>query len=174
MAWNPITQPTDRLTLGGRPSPGLVEVLGASSGYKWDELASYAMSGALLVFRGRKLSHFKLNFTLWTVQHWAEWESFRGLLIRPPLGQLIRGLDVVHPVLNEVGIQHLVIEDVAAPEQVQDGVWSIVVSCIEWRTPRPGKAKVDGSEATPEDPWDLVLGRLTEQFNALATDPGNP
>jgi hypothetical protein len=149
----------------------LVEVLGASQGYKWDELAGYAMSGALLIFRGRKLSHFKLNFTLYSTQHWLEWDQFSPLLIKPPLGQIIRGLDVVHPILNLIGIQHLVIEDVAAPEQTQDGVWTIVVSCIEWRTPRPAKAKVDGAEATEDDPWDVgILKDLANQLQSLAGD----
>jgi hypothetical protein len=176
MTWNPIEQPVDECWLGGYATPGICEVVGASSPRKWDEQAGYAMSGAILIYRGTGLAHFSLNLKLYTLEHWNTWDLIKPILMRPPVGKRANALDVVHPVLNEVGISQLVIEDVGAPEQVEDGVWSISIKCIEWRRYGLGVSKPDGSEATPADPRDVEIGELTDERNMsqLAADGGNP
>jgi hypothetical protein len=176
MSWNPIQDPVDRCYLGGYATPGLLEVAGAGSPRKWDEQAGYAMSGAILIYRGIGLSHFTLTFRLYNLTHWQQWNEIRPILLRPPMGKVSRALDVDHPVLNEVGITHLVIEDVTAPSQVEDGVWEIVVSCIEWRRHKQAIAKPDGSAATPVDPNEVEIGRLNDevQMTNAALDEGNP
>lgn len=175
-AWNPIQEPTDRCLLGGYPTPGLCEVSGASSPRKWDEQAGYAMTGAILIYRGIGLSHFTMRFKLYTTEHWLQWSEIRPILLRPPLGTRARALDVDHPVLNEVGITHLVIEDVSAPEQVEDGVWSIEAKCIEYRRYKQALSKPDAAAATPVDPLEVEIGRVNDENQVMKTalDPGNP
>lgn len=174
MTWNPLTQPTDKLTLGGRESPGLCEVVGAASGRKWDELAGYAMSGAILVYRGIKLSHFNIRLKLLTEKDWDDWEKFRPVLMRPPIGKIARTLDIVHPQLDEVDIHHCVIEEVKQPVQEDDGVWIIEIACIESRVHKKSVSQPDAAENTPVDPRDVAIGELKGQRDALANDAGNP
>lgn len=174
--WNPIDAPQDRALIADRLTPGLCEITGASSPRKWDEQAGYAMTGAILVYRGIGLAHFSMRFKLFTREHWEEWAAIRPFLLRPPVGQRARALDVQHPVLDEVGISQMVVEDVTAPEQSEDGVWTIELKCIEWRRYKISTAKPDGSEATPEDPLQTEFGEAMDEFNRnnLALDPGNP
>jgi len=174
VTWNPLTQPADKLKLKGVLSPGLCEIVGASSGRKWDELAGYAMSGALLVYRGIKLSHFTVKLKLLTDQDWVDWAAFRPLVMRPPIGPVARTLDIYHPQLDEVGIHHCVIEEVHQPVQDEDGVWIIEIACIESRVHKKSVGKPDAAEATPNDPRDDYIGELKAQRDVLATDPGNP
>jgi hypothetical protein len=174
--WNPIDAPIDRCLLGGYLTPGLCEVAGASSPRKWDEQAGYAMTGAILIYRGTALSRFALRFKLLTAEHWEEWAAIRPILLRPPIGQRAKALDVDHPQLNEVGITHLVVEDVTAPEQTEDGVWTIECKCIEWRRYGTALSKPDGADATPADPNEQRIGELSDEAQALkaARDKGNP
>jgi len=176
VTWNPIEDPTDECLLAGYATPGLCEVVGASSPRKWDEQAGYAMTGAILLYRGIGLAHFTLRFRLFTLTHWDQWEIIKPVLLRPPVGRRAKALDVNHPVLNEVGISQLVVEDVTAPEQVEDGVWQIEVKCIEWRRYSLGASKPDGAEATPADPREVEIGDLDgeAQRKRLALDEGNP
>jgi len=175
-AWNPIEEPIDRCLLGGYPTPGLCEVAGASSPRKWDEQAGYAMTGAILIYRGIALSHFTMRFKLYTTEHWLQWSDIRPILLRPPIGTRAKALDVDHPVLNEVGITHLVVEDVSAPEQVEDGVWSIEAKCIEYRRYKQALAKPDGADATQVDPREVEIKRLNDENQVMNTalDEGNP
>lgn len=174
--WNPIDAPQDRALIADRLTPGLCEITGASSPRKWDEQAGYAMTGAILIYRGIALAHFSMRFRLFTREHWEEWAAIRPFLLRPPVGKRARALDVQHPVLDEVGISQMVIEDVTAPEQTEDGVWQIELKCIEWRRYTISTAKPDGSEATPVDPLQVELGEVVDEYNRnkLALDKGNP
>lgn len=174
MTWDPIRKAQDKLTLALHPSPGICEITGAASKRKWDELTGYAVSGGLLIYRGIALSHFTCTFFLYTLEHWVEWEAFRPVLIRPPLGKRPAGLDIVHPVLAELGIHQCVIEEVGGAVQSDNGVWSIAIQCIEFRQPRGNTiAKVDAAEATPSDPTDDFIADLRNQVNAVAADPGD-
>lgn len=170
MAWDPLTQPVDKAVFAGRPTPGLCEVLGAGSARKWEENGGYGMSGAILVYRGIALCHFDLNLTLWNDDHWAEWEQFREVVQRPPLGRFARASQIYHPVLNEAGIHACVIENVTAPEQIENGVWQIVIKCIEWRVYKLSQSKPDGAEATPVDPRQAKIGDLAGEAGDVLQD----
>lgn len=188
--WNPIEYPTDRCVIGGYPTPGLCEVQGAGSPRKWDEQAGYAMSGAILIYRGHANSHFNLTFRLFTSEHWQQWAEIRPILLTAPKGSTApvdgggvgvaitksKALDIDHPVLAEVGITHIVVEDVSAPEQSEDGVWTIVVKCIEWRRFSIGIGKPDGAQQEPTDPLQLELDGINSdnQMKQAALDKGNP
>lgn len=176
MTWNPIQNPTDVCLLGGVKTPGICEITGASSPRKWDKKAGYAMTGAILVYHGIDLSAFTISLKLYTLEHWTGWEVIKPLLMRPPIGRVAKALDVVHPVLNEVGISQLVVEDVSAPEQVEDGVWLIAIKCIEWRRYKIDVGTPDGSEATPADPRQVEIQALWDegQLKKMAADGGNP
>jgi hypothetical protein len=134
-AWDPYEQPVDVATVAGRRTPGLCEIENAGSPRQWDERRGYGVSGATLVYRGLRLASFTMKLRLYTEADWKAWHEFAPTIARPPTGERAQALDVVHPILEEVGIRSAVVEDVLAPRQTADGEWTIEVRWKEFRRP---------------------------------------
>lgn len=159
--WNPITEPQDWVDFAGQQTPGIAEVIGASSPRKWDERDSYAISGAFLVFHGKQLAHFIVRLRLYSVEDWSDWHAFRPFIAPVPRrGRPAKAIDITHPILAELGIRSVVVEDILQPEQTADGEWTIDIKLIEFRAPVFTAAKADGAKATPADPEDQQLTEL--------------
>lgn len=171
MVWDPLSQPVDYIKLGGQKSPGLAEVLGATSPRKWDERGGYGLSGSTVVFRGVGLCKFSVKLKLYTEEDWADWAAWKPLVDKPPLGTRARAQDIWHPLLEQLGVAAAVVEEVSQPEQTNDGEWTVSIKFIEFRRPKVALAKPDGAKATPADPIDTnVIQPLLNQFNALANE----
>lgn len=169
--WNPIEQPTDKLKLSGVWSPGICEIGGAGSPRKWDEIDGYGWSGGIVVYHGIKLSHFSVRLALYDVDDWTDWQAFRPLVMKPPIGSRPRTHPIWHPLLAEVGIAACVVEDVKAPEQVDHGVWVVEIAMIESRLPKHGTvAKPTGADATEDDWREREIERRTKVRDELAAE----
>jgi hypothetical protein len=168
MTWNPLDQPIDYVVLGGQKTPGLATIVGASSPRKWDERAGYALSGATVWYHGLGLARFSLMLRLYTAEEWAAWDAFRPLVATPPRTRAAKGLQIEHPLLAHVGITAVVVDELMAPEQTDDGEWTIEIRLIEFRQPKVALAKPDAATATPVDPVEEEIGKLTTQFQTLA------
>ena len=171
MSFSPLDKPVDKATIGGQLTPGICEIVGADSPRAWDELNGYGLSGARLRFHGVKLSHFSIKFRLYTTQDWEDWHVFRPLVHRPPLGRYQRSLDIAHPILEDLGIGSIVIENVLAPDQTDHGEWTIELKVIEFRTPKHTMAKPEGSTATPVDPMEQKISARLDRFVELLAGP---
>ena len=171
MTWNPLDDSVDKATIGGQLTPGICEIVGADSPRAWDERTGYGLSGATVYFHGIKLSHFSIRFRLYTTQDWDDWHTFRPLVDRPPIGKRPRSLDCVHPLLEDLGISSIVIEDVLVPEQTDDGEWTIELKVIEFRQPKFGMAKPEGSTATPVDPVEAEIQANSDRIAQLLAGP---
>lgn len=161
MTWNPNTDPVDYAELGGQRTPGVCEVMGAGSPRQWDEGRGPGLSGARLRFRGLRLGRPILRIKLVSEQDFADWETFRSVVQRPPLGERPRALDIVHPILEDVGIRSVVVEDVSQLTQTDDGEWTVEIKLIEHRPVVRAAATVDGSRQTTVDPLDAEIEDLT-------------
>lgn len=169
MSWDPITQPQDYVRILGFRSPGLATVTGASSPRHWDERKGYGLSGAFVVYRGKGLSHFEVRLRLLTPQDWADWEAWKPLVDVPPPTRPALALSIQHPLLDQVGINECVVEDVSQPEQTDDGEWTITIKMVEFRRPKLTLAKPEGAAATPTDPVEEeVIKPLMDQAEELA------
>lgn len=168
MSWDPITKPVDYILLSGKRSPGLAEVTGATSPRRYDERRGYGLSGATVVFRGIGLTRFTVKLRLYTEIDWADWDAWKPLIDRPPVGTRPRSLDIWHPHLEALEVKSCVVEDVAQPEQTADGEWTIELKFIQYRRPVLALAKPEGSKAAPVDPVDQRIEQLTKQFQDLA------
>jgi len=174
MSWSPLRTPVDTFVLAGQLSPGIAEIVGAGSPRKWEEIGGMGWSGGILVYQGIKLSRFRAVMALYTDEHWAEWTAFAPLVLRGPNGKRPRSMAIVHPQLAAVGIHACVVEDVLAPTQTADSVWSVEVHFIEAKLLRKGApARPDGAEATQaqDDPKEREIERLTNVRNQLAGTP---
>lgn len=172
MTWDPIRQPVDYVVLSGQRSPGVAELAGAASPRKWDVRKPHGGSGATVVYTGTDVSRFKLTLRLYTVQHWTDWHAWKALVTRPPAGERPRALDIRHPLLDDLGITSVVVEDLLQPRQTKDDEWTIEVHLLEYKPPVRALARPDGSDAAPTitDPVELRIQALTtrHQVNRIA------
>lgn len=166
--WNPIDAAVNKATIAGQLTPGVCEITGANSPRKWDERGGYGYSGAIVVYHGTGLSHFTIGLTLYTIEDWNDWAKFKSVVAKAPFGKRPRALDISHPVLAEVGITSIVVEDVNAPMQIDDGVWLVEIKAIEYRNPKYTLAKPEGSAATPVDPREQEIAANSQEIDELS------
>lgn len=134
-AWNPLDQPIDYAVVAGRRTPGSCDIENAGSPRQWDERRGYGVSGATLVYRGLRLASFTMKLRLYDATDWQNWHDWKSVVDRPPTGERAQALDIVHPLLEEVGIRSAVVEDVIAPRQTADGEWTAEIRWKEFRRP---------------------------------------
>lgn len=174
MPHEPLTNPVDFIKLAGVDSPGIAEVIGAGNPRTYDERKGFGFSGAFVVFKGNKLSHFQVKIRLYTPEEWAAWRLFSSMLRRPPMGERPKALSIWHPQLEDCDIKAVVIEDCDAGEQTADGEWTFTIKMIEFRKPQVGLAKPEAAAAEPLDPVDAKIQELVSQATALAGPPPPP
>lgn len=170
MTFQPIDDPVDYVELAGQRSPGICEVLGGSSPRRWDERRGYGFSGSTLIFRGVGLCRPTLKLRLYTAQDWADWHEWSRLVQRPPLGERARALDIVHPILEDLGVRSVVVEDVLQPQQTADGEWTIEVRLIEYRRREAALERIDGATAAVTDPIDKQILLNNQELRALSQE----
>lgn len=173
MSWSPLADPIDYVLIAGRRTPGIAEVVNASSPREWDERRAYGTIGARLVYRGSGLARFSIRLRFTAQADWDAWDEFAPLVARLPDTQRATALDVWHPLLEGLGIAALVIAEVVQPvRDGDDGAWIIELKCIEHRPPYRRVVPVDGSRAEPgtepQDEVDATIERLTGQLQALS------
>ena len=171
MSFDPVTSPVDYVLLEGKRSPGLATISGADNKSRWDERRGFALSGARVVYRGMGLSRPTLTLRLYTVDDWAGWHQWRPLVQRPPVGERATASDIWHPILEDLGITAVVVENVLQPKQTAPGEWTIEIKLIEHRAPVFTLENVDASAATPTDPVERRIAELTAQVGVLAGEP---
>lgn len=158
-AWNPFEQPIDYALVAGRRTPGLCDIEGAGSPRQWDERRGYGVSGATLVYRGLKLSTFTMRLRLYGEGDFRAWHEFEPTVARAPTGERAQALDIVHPLLEEVGIRSAVVEDVLAPQQTADGEWTVEIRWKEFRQPRVTATPVQSSSTSTIVEGNAALAR---------------
>ena len=174
MAWDPINEPCDYILLAQQKSPGIAEVVGASSPRKWDEREGFGITGSFSVFKGRGLAHFSVKLRLYTPEDWTGWAAWKPLVDKLPTRRGGSGkdsgvLDIWHPLLVDRDIKAVAVEEVKAPEQTDHGEWTIEIRFIEFRHPKLTLAKPEGAAATTVDPIEeQVIKPLLEQLQELA------
>ncbi|AKF06082.1 hypothetical protein [Sandaracinus amylolyticus] len=148
MTFRPLTEPIDYIVLAGRRSPGIATIEGADTPRDFDERRGFGVSFARLRFRGVKLARFKVLIELVTEQDWDDWHTWKDLVARPEIESDPRRqsssifprltappLDIEHPILADLGITAVVIENALQPVQTDPGKWAIEIRCIEYRAP---------------------------------------
>lgn len=175
---NPLDTPVDKARLNGVLTPGWCEVIGASSPRNYEEMGGGGWSGALVIYKGNRPSHFSLRLYLYESTDWDDWYKFAPMVQRAPLGKRPNALDIVHPFTAALGITSVVVEDVRAPDQCDHGVWMIELMLIESRKLKPGSAAIEGSDATEVDPREAKIEKLAKERDkkrdALANEGNNP
>lgn len=163
MGWNPWDVPINKCVLRGVVSPGLCEIKNCSREHKYDRVASYGQDSAIAIYRGRPPAGFDIVLTLLTPADYADWQTFRAIALTPPVGANSKALDVYHPFLAELGIAACVIEKVGVPENDGTGLYTVTISAVEWKRPKPVLEKPDAAtseQQAPVDPYEILIGNL--------------
>jgi hypothetical protein len=181
MSFRPLTAPIDYIVLAGRRSPGLATIEGASTPREFDERRAFGMGFSLLRFRGVKLARFKVLLRLITVDHWDDWHVWKEVVARPEIAADPRRptrprappMEIEHPILADMGIGSVVVENVAQPIQTADGEWTIEIAMIEYREPVRQLEQPSGTVDKPEiDPVEAEIARNDAIIAALSNPRG--
>lgn len=174
---NPLDTPEayDVIILGGLTSPGIVEVTGAAREAEWDEPKAKGSSGAEPTYNGQKLSGITCKFKFWEASQLDEWRRFRTILEKPTDAKEPRPLDIIHPLVNDLGITSVVVDVEGQLVRETGCLWTVEVKFKERRKPTPaGAGKLGGSVANAAG-----AGSTANVVELVSTDPyqqgpGNP
>jgi len=169
MAWEPITQPCDYIVLAGKKSPGYCDVYGA---YDERDLAIRQppfSTGAVILYKRRKLAEFSVRIRLYTLEQHTEFSTWRTVVdAKPGVRTKAAALDIQHPLLEQLDIKAAVVKSVSQFDQTADGEWSISIAFVESRPlPKQTLAKLDGAKASPGDPVDQKIDENTAEMKQL-------
>lgn len=168
MSWNPLDDPVDYFTLGGRRSAGIAAISGAGSPRKWEERGGYGMEGSILFYTGNGLAKPVAKLLLSSTKDWNDWHAFKEVVKRPPNNRYPKALDIWHPYLEDLEIKSVVVKNVSQPEPVgEEGAFIITIEFMQYRRRKIALVKSEGSQATPTDPVDQQIDALTKQVEAL-------
>lgn len=159
MAWEPITQPCDYIKLAGQNSPGYADVFGAYDERDFAVRQPPFSTGAVILFKRRKLAEFSVRIRLYTLEEHAAFTAWRPIIdTKPDNRTKAKALDIWHPLLAQLDIKSVVVKSVSQLDQTADGEWSISIAFLESRPfPKQTLAKLEGAKATPGDPVDQKI-----------------
>ena len=164
----------DKFFLAYQISPGRCIIKGASSPRKWNVNDGFGQTGASVVFGGEKLSSFEIELQFWEPEHLDEWQDFKSLCEKPPTGTIPKALDIYHPILADLKITSVVVEDRTQLDLIDEtGLWSTTIKFIQYKKPRPILAKPVASipnaavpVPTAQDAGDRMIAALYAKFQA--------
>ena len=188
MTFDPLRRPEDDVYISDRLVPGVVVIQGLKAERDWEERRSFGMMGAMLRYKGQKLSHFSLLVSLYTEEHWDDWLEFGPLIRRPPqpdrsqlaaitsipsLHRVMRTqappLSIRNPILEEYRIRQVVVEDVLAPVEDEKGFWTIEIKLIQYQRPQRILSTSGGRDREAgTSRQDREIAALTSELNGLA------
>jgi hypothetical protein len=78
-----------------------------------------------------------------------------------------RALDIWHPILEDLGIRSVLVENVLQPKQTGNGEWTIEIKLVEYRAPVFALARPEGSQEGPRDRFEAIIEQQSAANQAL-------
>lgn len=147
---NPRDSALNKVYVNGIANPGRARISGAGIPYKWDVRQAYGRAGATVVGMGRDLSKFTLTIEMWEPAHFILWEFFKTQLEPPGPFALPFAVNMQSPILADLGISSVVVEERGQLELASNGIWSSTSKILEYRKPIPAILKPRGSVPAPD------------------------
>jgi hypothetical protein len=156
-------------------SPGKCVVSGLNRPQGWDVRKGYALSGATVVPTGSNLSKFSVIVTVWAGAQYSEWKDFSNTYLTRA-AVLVSGtvtpkaLSIVHPVVNDppYSITEVVVEDVVALRENDDGIYEFEIHFLEYRKPLPAIGKPAAATPVAANPVPSASDKALAAANARA------
>ena len=185
---NPIDDPRafDSVIVKGRESPGLAQVGDVSREYEWDVKVGKGAFGSTTTFTGRVPAKFSVTFTLWTQQHFSEWEDFVSSLKYDPTKikynpdtlyvSGVSAVDIFHPVLVNLDINSVVVQKISGLTHKGRGVYTATIDFLEYYPPPKLSVVATPAGSTPINglPPDDIQTALVEQRDAALAEAMKP
>lgn len=162
----------DYIILQGQRSPGICTISGAGDPRNWTEQPGYGRAGATLTYSGNPLSKFDVTMQIWNDKDLQDWLEFAPLTRKPKPVRDPGCLLIEHPILAEIGITQVVVDDRTQLSQTGDGVWSVTVNFRTYNKPRPILLKPDGTiptdinNPTAKTEAERLIDQKTARFQA--------
>jgi len=169
---NPVDNPDlyEAIELGGRRSPGKVELSGHDRAAKWDVKTAKGKKGGTTTLDAIGPIEFTATFTLSTVEEFDEWEAFSKIIRSTIAGTTPKAIDIYHPDLAEQDITSVVQGKIVGRKHDGKGGQVITVTFQEYLPPKPKGGTASGSKkSTKNDPNQAALDELaalTAQYQA--------
>lgn len=172
MVWTPLDQPCDYILLGGQKSPGYCDVYGAYDEREFNVRQPPFTTGAVIIYKRRKLAEFSVRIRLYSMQDHADFAAWRAVIdAKPGARTKATALDIWHPLLEQLDIKSVVVKSVSQFDQTADGEWSISIAFLESRPmPKQTLAKVEGAQSSPGDPVEQKIDENTAVVKGLVQE----
>jgi hypothetical protein len=157
MAVDPVSNPSayDKIILAGKESPGRAKLNFPTRDEGWEKQESKGEEGGETVPNGPKLIDFEVELYLWKermrgIDHFARWEAWKPLLLKPVAKGARRALDIYHPQLDGLGITSVVVGTWTEPQPDGKGGGTVKLKFIQYKPSKPKSTKKpSGSVAGP-------------------------
>lgn len=113
----------------GVPSPGVATIEHAGRKIKIDKQEGYGTDGGRLIVTGTAIQDISVSIRIWEPEHWVLWKLFYQVLTLPTILAAIPGitapaLSIDHPILKELGISSVLLEDPGFWVPGETGDWT--------------------------------------------------
>jgi hypothetical protein len=149
----------DALIINGFTLPGKWTLTDAKRKFGWQIQKGFALSGATVLPMGDELIVATFKVEIWSQSDWSIYSQLRKQLFTKgvfalPGGLLTAALGIHHPALKALGVTNVVVAEVAAEQQEEGGLWTQVVSFLEYYPARkvPPKPKTVIPDIAPPTP----------------------
>jgi hypothetical protein len=161
---NPVDNPDlyEAIELGGRRSPGKVELSGHDRAAKWDVKTAKGKKGGTTTLDAIAPIEFTATFTLSTVDEFDEWGAFSKIIRSTIAGTTPKAIDIYHPDLAEQDITSVVQGKIVGRKHDGKGGQVITVTFQEYLPPKPKGGTASGSKKSSKavDPNQAALDEL--------------
>ena len=172
----------DYVRIGGDKSPGRCRVRNVHTPRGWDVRQGYGLTGATLVPKGDEPATFELHFAFWDENDIPAWYAYAAKYfdksVRFVPGSLTpKALGISHPQLSAppIRITECVVADATDLENDGEGLWECIVSCLQYRKPKPVPSPPDAAipaasapNPTAQDSYDATIQDKLSTINSLA------
>lgn len=181
---NPITDPRDfdTLVLAGMETPGRAIISSPNRSYQWDVKVGKGAFGSTTTFTGRVPAKFNVELSFWRKSHFDKWETlYQKLRYDPskirynPDTRWVSGVspvDIFHPVLAQLDINTVVVEEIAGLTHAGKGLWKVAIKFLEYYPPPKVSVVATPAGNTPLDglPPNLAITQAQTQLGNLTAE----
>jgi len=166
-------------SLGGSTLPGQWLLHDCKKMFGWQIQMGYGLSGAFLLPKGDPLVVAKFHGKFWAHSDYLIYKQLRKTLLVKPVafiggGVTTAALGINHPELNDLGVHAVVIGEIDATIQRENGagLWEARIDLIQYRPyvapPKAPTQKISatGAPAIANSANSVVIANLTAQVNA--------
>lgn len=133
------------LSIAGAPpvaSPGVATIDTAGRKMRLEKTEGYGTDGGTVRMMGTAIQDISVGIRIWEPEHWLQWKLFFALLTLPiTLSAIpnvpVPALSVDHPILSELGIRSVVLEDPGFWTPGETGDWTRTLSFVLKQKPIP-------------------------------------